>query len=177
MRAFPGGFRIDSSNLEPAPLWRLGVQMVALNWQSCDAAMMLNEGMFAGQHGWTLKPIGYLGTKGKPSGIHQSIQRRTVDLKIELLAAQSLPIPRGELEPTKLRPYVKVELHIDGSDTTLWHDDRNGKGDLFKKRSRTGSSVNPDFLAETFGFPQISDVVEELSFVRYVLFRHPFNLD
>ena len=37
MRAFPGGVRLDSSNLDPAVLWRKGVQMVALNWQRCDA--------------------------------------------------------------------------------------------------------------------------------------------
>ena len=62
MRVFPSGLRVNSSNIDPAFSWRQGAQMVALNWQSWDKGMMLNEGMFAGEEGWVLKPEGYLGT-------------------------------------------------------------------------------------------------------------------
>jgi hypothetical protein len=58
MRTYPSGFRFDSSNLDPAVFWRKGIQIVALNWQSWDAGMMLNEGMFAGTGGYVLKPEG-----------------------------------------------------------------------------------------------------------------------
>lgn len=58
MRAYPSGFRISSSNLDPAVFWRKGIQIVALNWQSWDEGMMLNEGMFAGTGGYVLKPEG-----------------------------------------------------------------------------------------------------------------------
>ena len=58
MRAFPAGFRINSSNLNPAPLWGAGAQVVALNWQQADEGTMLNEGMFAGTGGYVLKPEG-----------------------------------------------------------------------------------------------------------------------
>ena len=51
MRAYPKGVRVTSSNLNPIPLWRHGVQMVALNWQSVDKSTMLNEGMFGGTRG------------------------------------------------------------------------------------------------------------------------------
>lgn len=40
MRAYPSGFRIGSSNLDPAPFWRKGIQIVALNWQHWDEGMM-----------------------------------------------------------------------------------------------------------------------------------------
>lgn len=40
MRAYPSGFRIGSSNLDPAPFWRKGIQLVALNWQNWDEGMM-----------------------------------------------------------------------------------------------------------------------------------------
>lgn len=40
MRAYPSGFRIGSSNLDPAPFWRKGIQIVALNWQNWDEGMM-----------------------------------------------------------------------------------------------------------------------------------------
>lgn len=58
MRTYPHGLRIGSSNLDPAPSWRKGIQVVALNWQNWDEGMMLNEGMFAGTSGWVLKPEG-----------------------------------------------------------------------------------------------------------------------
>lgn len=40
MRAYPSGFRVRSSNLDPAPFWRKGIQIVALNWQNWDEGMM-----------------------------------------------------------------------------------------------------------------------------------------
>ena len=60
LRAYPKGLRVSSSNLNPAPFWRYGVQIAALNWQRADKSTMLNEGMFAGTGGWVLKPNGYL---------------------------------------------------------------------------------------------------------------------
>lgn len=56
MRVYPKGLRFSSSNLEPVPMWRHGVQIVALNWQRHDQATILNEAMFAGTGGWVLKP-------------------------------------------------------------------------------------------------------------------------
>jgi len=58
MRTYPHGLRIGSSNLDPAPAWRRGIQIAALNWQNWDEGMMLNEGMFAGTLGYVLKPPG-----------------------------------------------------------------------------------------------------------------------
>ncbi|KAH6706196.1 PLC-like phosphodiesterase, partial [Verticillium dahliae] len=55
----PQRARFDSSNPDSSLFWRKGVQMVALNWQYLDEGMMLNEGMFAGEQGWVLKPPGY----------------------------------------------------------------------------------------------------------------------
>lgn len=58
MRAYPSGLRIRSDNLNPAPFWGSGAQVVALNWQQTDEGMMLNEAMFAGTGGYVLKPPG-----------------------------------------------------------------------------------------------------------------------
>ena len=58
LRAYPAGYRISSSNLNPAVFWSSGAQIVALNWQQTDEGMMLNEGMFAGTGGYVLKPRG-----------------------------------------------------------------------------------------------------------------------
>ncbi|KAL1888310.1 hypothetical protein Sste5346_009635 [Sporothrix stenoceras] len=63
MRAYPNATKhVTSSNPDPACCWRRGVQMVALNWQTLDKAMMLNHGMFEGSNGWVLKPQGYRGS-------------------------------------------------------------------------------------------------------------------
>ncbi|EJD48564.1 PLC-like phosphodiesterase [Auricularia subglabra TFB-10046 SS5] len=55
-RVYPDGLRIGSSNQDPLDSWRNGSQVVALNWQTFDRGMQLNEAMFAGTHGWVLKP-------------------------------------------------------------------------------------------------------------------------
>lgn len=58
MRVYPGAFRIDSSNFNPAPYWAAGVQMVALNYQTCDVPLRLNRAFFRlnGRCGYVLKP-------------------------------------------------------------------------------------------------------------------------
>ena len=58
-RIYPGGARIDSSNLDPLPFWAAGAQMVALNFQRPDSLpMQLNAGLFRsnGGCGYVLKP-------------------------------------------------------------------------------------------------------------------------
>ncbi|ODN01451.1 1-phosphatidylinositol 4,5-bisphosphate phosphodiesterase epsilon-1 [Orchesella cincta] len=58
IRAYPAGMRIDSSNFNPLIFWAFGVQMVALNYQTEDAALHLNSAMFEqnGRCGYVLKP-------------------------------------------------------------------------------------------------------------------------
>jgi phosphatidylinositol phospholipase C delta len=43
MRVYPKGTRIFSRNLNPCTYWGVGAQVAALNWQTFDAAMQLNE--------------------------------------------------------------------------------------------------------------------------------------
>ena len=58
VRCYPVGMRIDSSNLSPIPVWAVGVQMVALNYQTADLHMLVNSAFFAqnGGCGYVLKP-------------------------------------------------------------------------------------------------------------------------
>jgi len=86
MRAYPKGTRVRSSNLDPTPFWRLGIQMVALNWQQMNAAIMMNEAMFQGTQGWVLKPEGYRRIEGKIG----EIKHRDFDFSVRVLAAQGL---------------------------------------------------------------------------------------
>ncbi|CAB3224475.1 unnamed protein product [Arctia plantaginis] len=58
VRTYPAGLRIDSSNFDPVTFWGCGVQLVALNYQTEDAAMAVNAAMFEsnGSAGYVRKP-------------------------------------------------------------------------------------------------------------------------
>lgn len=163
MRAYPSGIRVNSSNLEPLFLWRQGVQMAALNWQKWDKGMMLNEGMFAGEEGWVLKPKGYRGTIND-SDPGKDVPKRTLNLTIELCAGQNLPLPFDEKVAKKFHPYVKCEL-LYGSEKVK-PGDSTKNGEKYKWVSKTGKGINPDFCGEVYRFLNVPNVVEELNFVR-----------
>lgn len=57
-RVYPQGMRVDSSNYDPMRLWNCGVQLVALNYQTPDRSMQLNQGRFRmnGGCGYVLRP-------------------------------------------------------------------------------------------------------------------------
>ncbi|XP_026744105.1 1-phosphatidylinositol 4,5-bisphosphate phosphodiesterase epsilon-1-like [Trichoplusia ni] len=58
VRTYPAGLRIDSSNFDPVTFWSCGVQLVALNYQTEDAAMAVNAAMYEsnGSAGYVRKP-------------------------------------------------------------------------------------------------------------------------
>jgi hypothetical protein len=157
MRAYPASYRINSSNLDPSIFWRKGVQMVAMNWQNLDMGMMLNEGMFAGDHGWVLKPPGY---RSDPA---EAIQYKSLDLKITIFGGQHLPIPPGQTE-RGYHPYIRCELHVE--------KEQESNGEATKSRKQQTpyqKGDHPDFGPEgcPLVFPTMHKVVEELSFVRF----------
>lgn len=183
MRVFPSGMRVRSDNLDPSVFWRKGVQMVALNWQRWDEGMMLNEGMFSGSSGYVLKPTSYLGkttSSAAPPLSRESqadaIVHKNLTLSVEVLAAQSIPLPLGDTRPSAFHPYVKCELHVEKpAERTGEPIERGGKtkeGE-YKWRSRTMKGTEVDFGAEKVEFKEISGVVEELSFIRYLRFSSP----
>ncbi|KAK3401223.1 putative phospholipase C [Sordaria brevicollis] len=195
MRAYPSGMRILSSNLDPAVFWRKGIQIVALNWQNWDEGMMLNEGMFAGTGGYVLKPAGYrcgkyTGDNPDPEADTQAdaVQHYTMDLTIDVIAAQSLPLPPGDTNIDSFRPYLKVELHVEepgerhGTDE-LPQDGKEKEGEYkAKTKSLKGYGCNPDWKAK-YGVPvelkfeSIPGVVPELSFVRFLVLDDEIGRD
>ncbi|KAK1783797.1 putative PI specific phospholipase [Copromyces sp. CBS 386.78] len=150
MRIYPKGLRFDSSNPDPTIPWRRGVQMVAMNWQKTDEGTMLNDAMFADTNGWVLKPAGFLTN-------HDDIPTRTVDLRITVLAGQSIPVPEGG-QAKKLRTRVKVELHVEKPNKSL---------DL-TRTNQPQATENPDWERSPYPleFLNVGGIVEELSFVR-----------
>lgn len=185
MRVFPSGTRVTSSNLDPTPCWRVGSQMVALNWQRSDKGMMLNHAMFAGTGGWVLKPKGYRESSySEPaSPLHSTHAKfdvyRIFDFTLDVLAGQQIPITSlgKDFSVSSFRPYVKCQLHISTSDLQRVDDDdssssssvdKEDKKSKPKQRTKTSRSRSPDFGGERLEFRQMSKVIPELSFVRYV---------
>ncbi|KAF1935716.1 PLC-like phosphodiesterase [Clathrospora elynae] len=169
MRAYPKGLRLTSSNLNPSVFWRAGVQIVALNWQRWDGGMMQNEAMFAGTLGWVLKPEGYRSTSNETTQ-KTAVPHHNLDLSIEFLAGQDIPLPPEEDDPKDLKPYVKIELHVES------HEERNaepvpgngrGQKSEHKHKTKTYRTTNPDFGGETIKFQRVHGVTEELTFVRF----------
>jgi len=106
-RVYPKGGRVDSSNisdLHACRLWGAGVQMVALNVQTWDGAMMVDEALFQlnGGCGYVLKP--QLPPRGEVLG-------SGVLLSIRIMCASNLPKTRDE----RLVPRPWDEWHPQGA--------------------------------------------------------------
>lgn len=168
MRAYPKGLRLTSSNLNPSIFWRMGVQIVALNWQRWDGGMMQNEAMFAGTPGWVLKPEGYRSTSDATSQT-TAIPHLDMDLSIEFIAGQNIPLPPREDDPEDFKPYVKVELHVESYEERnaepVPGNGRSQKGE-YKAKTKTARTPNPDFGHEVIKFVGVQGVTDELTFVR-----------
>ena len=134
---------------------------------------MLNEGMFAGSAGYVLKPNGYRGVDNPSPRESQAdaIAHKTLNLTIEILAAQDVPLPLGDTRPDGFHPYVKVELHVEKpaerTGAPIEGGGRSKEGE-YKWKSRTMKGTEVDFGGEKVEFKDIPGVVEELSFIRYV---------
>jgi phosphatidylinositol phospholipase C delta len=107
-RTYPAGSRVDSSNYLPILPWSVGCQLVALNFQTADAGLRLNDGRFRENAG-----CGYV---LKPSALVQTFEQPTeeaqvpVKLSIRVLSGSCLPKPREQKAGECIDPYVKVSL-------------------------------------------------------------------
>ncbi|KAF4339019.1 phospholipase C [Fusarium beomiforme] len=173
MRTYPDGMRVDSSNYDPVIFWRAGVQVVALNWQSWDLGMVLNEGMFMGSDGYVLKPEGYRHDRSAFHNAEEShLPSRTLArVAITIIAAQNLPLLNRHDDPAKFIPYVKVGLHTE-PDALSAMVDENATAEQVKQVGYSGETgkrrgTNPDFGGETIEFLNVEGVVPELAFLSF----------
>ncbi|KAI0475946.1 PLC-like phosphodiesterase [Xylariaceae sp. FL0804] len=175
MRAYPKGSRFDSSNPDPSLFWRKGVQMVAMNWQSRDEGMMLNKAMFSGEDGWVLKPPGFRSSEDEDTSSTGSLSPCcTLDLIIEVLAGQYIPLPEGirHGNTKSFQPLIKCELHVEKVDerpSTSVVDGSVRRDIDYKKKIGPGKTDHPEFspASRTASFTGVPKVVEQLSFVRF----------
>lgn len=105
MRVYPKGTRISSKNLQPVPFWGVGAQVTALNWQTFDGSMQLNEALFYGSDGFVLKPQPL--RSGGSGNIMENSKRRKLTLHVA--GASDVPIPEDR-EAKEIKPYVTCTL-------------------------------------------------------------------
>jgi phosphatidylinositol phospholipase C delta len=176
MRVYPNGGRISSSNFDPLIYWKRGVQMAALNWQTFDTGMQLNQAMFDGgtaHSGYVLKPV-----EGRQIQLMPNLSpdecvgrrpRKKVAFEIEVISAQQLMRPFNLGEKRTLDPYVEVEV--------LMADDKRNKADAaayaaaqqtqLKQRTKIvrDNGFNPEFN-QTCVF-DVTTKYPDLIFVRF----------
>jgi phosphatidylinositol phospholipase C delta len=120
MRVYPNWNRIASDNFDPLTYWRRGVQMAALNWQTHDLGMQINDAMFAAgtdQSGYVLKPsslreIKMLTNVPEEAGVgFVKRERKNVAFSIDVISAQQLMRPKSLPANRTLDPYVEVEVY------------------------------------------------------------------
>ena len=118
MRVYPSQTRVSSNNFNPLAFWRKGVQMAALNWQTFDLGMQLNQAMFDGgtdQSGYVLKPKEFREIQLVPSfpgWWEGKRERKIVTFSIDVISAQQLMRPFNFAEKRTLDPYVEIEVFL-----------------------------------------------------------------
>lgn len=112
-RVYPSGFRLRSSNFDPNKFWRRGVQMAALNWQTYDIGMQMNQAMFAAgtdRTGYILKPESLRLPAADDGKEKRKMERKLVRFSVDVVSAQQLPRPRTIGQDDNINPYVEIEM-------------------------------------------------------------------
>ena len=154
-RVYPKFSRVTSSNYDPLPRWNVGCQMCALNYQTPDRGMQLNQAKFQlnGGCGYVLKPSFMNNTHYNPCDVKSlpaAVEK--VVLTIKVLGGRNLA--KEEADTGVVQPFVAIEI------IGLPLDNQR-----VRTRTRKDENVlNPVWKDETFVF-QVS--CPDLAFLRF----------
>lgn len=106
VRVYPKGTRIGSSNYNPTLAWSVGAQVVALNYQTWDDDLRVNDGMFSLNHGcgYVLKPP-YMRAPGAGK------EPTPCTISITVVCGSHIPKPSLEKRGDIVDPYVKLSIN------------------------------------------------------------------
>lgn len=152
-RVYPKGQRIDSSNYDPARLWSVGCQMVALNYQTPDKPMQLNQSKFMqnGNCGYVLRPPFMFREDHDPYSSETVFGVEPISISIRIIAARHLTKSgRGIVSP-----FVEVEVVGAEPDT----------GNKYKTQTKVDNGFNPVWNEEC----QFDVLNAELAMLRFVV--------
>ncbi|XP_061404388.1 1-phosphatidylinositol 4,5-bisphosphate phosphodiesterase gamma-1-like [Lethenteron reissneri] len=160
-RIYPKGQRIDSSNYDPVPMWLCGTQMVALNFQTPDKPMQLNEAFFCmnGRSGYLLKPECMLDPGFNPRDSLTLRPEQGISIQLILYGARRLPRSSRSIS----NPFVEVEICGAEFDSNK-----------FKTEVVPDNGLSPTWAVRSIIF----DVLfPELTFLRFVVYEEDIFSD
>uniref|UniRef100_A0A3Q1HQV0 1-phosphatidylinositol 4,5-bisphosphate phosphodiesterase gamma n=1 Tax=Anabas testudineus TaxID=64144 RepID=A0A3Q1HQV0_ANATE len=155
-RIYPRGQRLDSSNYDPLPMWLCGSQLVALNFQTADKPMQMNQALFMlnGRSGYVLQPPIMRDDNFDPFDRNTLRGLEQFTLDIEVLGARHLPKHgRGIVCPL-------IEIEVCGAE----FDNAKLKTD---SEGETDNGLNPTWPRKTFQFTVCNSAFAFLRFVVY----------
>ncbi|XP_037042281.1 1-phosphatidylinositol 4,5-bisphosphate phosphodiesterase gamma-1 [Bradysia coprophila] len=171
-RVYPKGQRLDSSNFNPIPFWNVGSQMIALNYQTPDKPMQLNEAKFRdnGGCGYILKPKFMLNERFDPNDSNTLVDVEEKTVNIRIIGARHLCKSRSNVT----NPSVEVEVVGSTFDSGVKHRTRsveNGFNPIWNELCEFHIK-NPDFAMLRFEV-QDEDMFGERNFIGQAVF--PIN--
>ncbi|XP_044032653.1 1-phosphatidylinositol 4,5-bisphosphate phosphodiesterase delta-1a isoform X2 [Siniperca chuatsi] len=132
-RIYPAGSRTDSSNYNPVPMWNVGCQIVALNFQTPSKEMHLNQGRFLpnGFCGYILKPefLRNLSSQFNPNTLLPGPWQKRKTFHVMVITAQQLPKINKDKNKSIVDPLVRVEIYgvpADNASKETHYIDNNG---------------------------------------------------
>lgn len=132
-RIYPAGSRTDSSNYNPVPMWNVGCQIVALNFQTPSKEMHLNQGRFLPNAfcGYVLKPEFQrsLSSQFDPNTLSKGPWLKRKTFNVMVISAQQLPKLNKDKHKSIVDPLVRVEIYgvpADNASKETHYIDNNG---------------------------------------------------
>ncbi|XP_039609688.1 1-phosphatidylinositol 4,5-bisphosphate phosphodiesterase gamma-1-like isoform X1 [Polypterus senegalus] len=160
-RIYPKGQRLDSSNYDPLPMWLCGSQLVALNFQTPDKPMQLNQSLFMlnARTGYVLQPGIMRDDLFDPFDKSTLKLVEPITIQLQILGARHLPKNGRSI----VCPFVEVE--VCGGD----YDNSKCKTDVV-----ADNGLNPVWMQQQFVF-DINN--PEFAFLRFVVYEEDMFSD
>ncbi|XP_058879020.1 1-phosphatidylinositol 4,5-bisphosphate phosphodiesterase gamma-1-like isoform X2 [Acipenser ruthenus] len=145
-RVYPRGQRLDSSNYDPLPMWLCGSQLVALNFQTPDKPMQLNQALFTlgGRSGYVLQPDILREDSFDPFDKSSLKPVEPITVQLQILGARHLPKNGRSI----VCPFVEVEVCGAEYDSSKCKTDvvaDNGLNPVWLQKPFVLDINNPDF--------------------------------
>lgn len=176
MRIYPSPTRILSSNFLPHQFWQQGVQMVAMNWQTQDLGLRMNDAFFlTDEHssdisGYVLKPAAMRHWEKGQEYVFRQWPR--INWVVEIVSGTQLPRPHNTsgkvplaVEMEVVRPISSHQLRISAIDADEDDKDRESR---FRSCVVEDNGFNPWFGTE-FHFTMFKDEDPYFTFLRFIV--------
>uniref|UniRef100_A0A674BH07 Phosphoinositide phospholipase C n=1 Tax=Salmo trutta TaxID=8032 RepID=A0A674BH07_SALTR len=160
LQVYPRGQRLDSSNYDPLPMWLCGSQLVALNFQTPDKPMQLNQALFmlGGGSGFVLQPDIMRDDTFDPFD-KDTLRLEPITIQLQVLGARHLPKNGRSI----VCPFVEVE--VCGAD----YDCSKSKTDVV-----ADNGLNPVWVQRQFVFDVHNP---SFSFLRFLVYEEDMFSD